>query len=177
MILGLDFGTHTGAAYGEPGAAPDRIVAETWPLPAGDGADVGAFMHELRRRLDDRLGRGITTVVFEAPYVAQHRDHRGHVAYSPNQLRRAFGAAAVCEEVCFARGVRVVEAVTVTLKKEFAGHGRADKADMVPAARRRGFDIANHHEADAVACWLHAVLHLYPQHAALYDPIFGVSRP
>lgn len=173
MILGLDFATKTGVAYGDAGAPPHRIVTETWTMPSGGGEEVGAFMHTLRSRLDDRLMRGITLVVFEAPYVARHKgaDQRWHE--SPDQIRRAFGAAAVCEEICFARSIPVIEVVTVTLKKEFAGSGRAQKHDMIAAAKRRGFSPANDHEADALGCFVHGVTHFYPEHAALYDPLFA----
>lgn len=172
-IIGLDFATKTGVAYGDAGAPPARIQTETWDLPGGGGDDVGAFMHALRQRLDDRLMRGVDLIVFEAPFIARHRGADGRWHESPNQIRRAFGAAAVCEEVAFARDVAVIEVVTVTLKKEFAWHGRAQKADMMTAARRRGFSVANDHEADACACWLHAVTHRFPQHAHLYDPMFA----
>lgn len=175
-ILGLDFGTKTGVAYGDAGAPAARVTLETWALPAGAGEAVGAFMGALRGHIADRLMRsGVSLVVFEAPYIAQHADARGRLIYSPNQIRRAFGAAAICEEICHSRGVACVEVVTSTLKKEFALHGRAQKADMIAAAKRRGFVPANDHEADAAACWLHGLLHTRPELASRYDPILSTG--
>lgn len=170
-ILGLDFATKTGVAYGDAGAPPARIVTETWALPSGGGDDVGPWMHTLRNLLNDRLMRGVELIVFEAPYVARHKGPNGWQE-SPDQIRRAFGAAAICEELAFARGIRVIEVVTSTLKKDFAGHGRADKPAMVRSAKRRGFAVKNDHEADAAACFLHGVSVFAPEHAAQYEPLF-----
>jgi len=170
-ILGLDFATQTGVAYGDAGAPPSRVQTETWLMPAGGGDDVGEFMHVLRSKLDDRMMRGVQLVVFEAPYVARHKGADGRWHESPNQIRRAFGAAALCEEVAYSRGIPCIEVVTVTLKKEFAFHGHAKKPDMIRAAQVRGFRPQNDHEADALACFTHAVIHRFPQHAHLYDPV------
>lgn len=175
-ILGLDFATQTGVAYGDAGAPPARVVTETWTLPRGGGEDVGPWMHALRNHLDDRLMRGVELIVCEAAYIARHKGSDGRWRESPDQIRRAFGAAAICEELAFARGIPVVEVVTSTLKKEFARHGRADKQQMIRAARQRGFAPANDHEADAIACFLHGVTHFAPQHAANFDPIFAGGR-
>lgn len=173
FILGLDFATKTGVAYGDAGAPASRIQTETWSLPGGGGDDVGAFMHALRNKLDDRLMRGVECIIFEAPYIAQHRGNDRRMHHSPDQVRRAFGAAAVCEEVAFARGIPVYEIVTVTLKKQFAGTGKAKKPDMIAAAKRRGFIVANDHEADACGCFHHGVVTQVPEFAHVYDPLFS----
>ncbi len=172
-ILGLDFGTKTGAAWGYAGIPPSQVQTETWELPAGGGECVGAFGRELRRLLRDRLVRGVEAVVFEAPYVATGRDFRGRTVHRPDQLRRAFGCAWECEVTASDHGIAVYEVPPSSLKKSFAGHGRAEKSEMLLAARRRGFTVANDHEADALACWLHGVAHLAPQHACTYDPLFS----
>lgn len=167
MILGLDFGTATGVAYGRAGVAPYEVKTETWRLPAGGGDAVGAFMDALHYRLLHRLTFGVDLVVFEAPILM-----RGH---GTNQVRRAFGAAAICERLCHDQRVPVIEVPPLTLKKEFSGDGRTP--DLIQAARRRGFTCANDHEADALACWLHAVTHRHREHAFLYDPIFSGAQP
>jgi hypothetical protein len=171
-ILGLDFATKTGVAFGQAGAPAARIQTETWSLPGGGGEDVGAFMHALRTKLDERMAQGVECVVFEAPYIARHKGQDGRWHESPDQIRRAFGAAAVCEEIAFARGIPVYEIVTVTLKKQFGGSGRTDKAGMIAAAKRRGFTVANDHEADACGCFHHGVVTQTPQFAHVYDPLF-----
>lgn len=175
-ILGLDFATKTGVALGYAGEPPDRIATETWLLPSGGGEDVGPIMSALRTLLYDRVIRGVELVVFEAPYIATGKDYRGRTVHRPDQIRRAFGFAAICEEVCHSRGVKAIEVAPSTLKKAFGGHGRAEKADMIEAARRRGFTVANDHEADAAACWLHGVAQTAPQLLQIYDPIFLGGR-
>lgn len=172
-ILGLDFATKTGVAFGDAGAPASRITTETWELPSGGGEEVGPIMHALARLLDERLMRGVQLCVFEAPYVARHQTNSGHTAFSIDQIRRAFGMAALCEQLCYARGIPCLEAVTVTLKKKFGGHGRAQKSDMIAAARRRGFTVNNDHEADACACWFYGIEKAQPQHLHRYDPIFA----
>lgn len=169
MLLALDLGTKTGAAYGEPGSPAARVVCETWALPSGGGEDVGAIMHALRGHLEDRLMRGVTTLVFEAPFVPSK-------FAAPDQTRRAFGMAALCEEAAFARRIPCFEVVTSTIKKQFASHGRADKPMMIRAAKRRGFVVSNDHEADAAACWMHGAVNLKPECAALYEPLFAGAR-
>lgn len=172
-LLGLDFGSKTGVAYGNAGAPASRITLETWALPTGDGENVGPFMHTLRSLLDDRLMRGVEAVCFEAPYIARFKRPDGKWQDSPDQIRRAYGAAAICEQACFARGIPCIEIVTVTLKKDFAGSGKAKKPQMIRAAKQRGFKVSNDHEADAAGCFVHAVEQFAPAHAALYSPLFS----
>lgn len=174
-LLALDLGTKTGACFGMPGDAVSRIECETWALPSGGADDVGPIMAALRDQLEDRLMRGIEVLVFEAPYTARHQVN-GRWVEAPNQTRRAYGMAAICEEAAHRRRIRCIEVVTSTLKKEFASHGRADKAMMIASAKRRGFVVKNDHEADAAACWMHGVLHLWPEHAHRYDPLFTTGR-
>lgn len=176
FILGLDFATKTGVAFGQAGAPASRIQTETWSLPSGDADDVGPIMHAMRTKLEDRLMRGVELVVFEAPFTARHKNALGRWVEAPNQTRRGYGFAAVCEEAAYARGIPCLEIVTVTLKKEFSGSGRAKKPDMVLAAKRRGFIVENDHEADACGCWLHGVTTYAPQFAHLYDPLFAGKR-
>ncbi len=164
-ILGLDFATKTGVAYGDAGAPASRIRTETWVMPSGGGADVGEFFSVFRRHLDDRLMRGVELCVFEAPFE-QHRN-------APNQSRRGFGFAAHIEQMCFDRGIPCIERATMTIKKDFAWHGRAKKDDMIRAAQRRGFVVKNDHEADACALWLQGVADSAPEFLHIYDPIFA----
>ncbi len=165
-LLALDLGTHTGVAYGDAGIAASRVECETWDLPSGGREDVGPILFAFRQRLEDRLMRGISVLVFEAPFVPKK-------FAAPDQTRRAFGMAALCEEAAYARRIPCFEVVTSTIKKEFAHHGRADKSMMIAAAKRRGFIVRNDHEADAAACWMHAAINLKPEFAALYDPLFA----
>lgn len=160
MILALDLGTKTGVAYGAPGARP-RL--ETWVMPAGGGRDVGAFAMAFEERVDSMLAhQGVSLVIFEAPYINPY----------PDQMRRAYGMAWAVERLAHTHAIECAEVITGTLKKTFAGNGRAKKSDMILAAKRRGFEPANDHEADAAACWLYAVSMRWPEQAHRFDPIF-----
>lgn len=169
-LLALDLGTHTGVAYGVPGTPAPRIECETWDLPSGGGADVGPFMAAFEAALADRLMRGVSTLVFEAPFVGPTMLGNMHTA------RRLIGLPALCEMLAHQRGIPCFECAIPTVKARFAGHGRADKAMMMREAKRRGFRIANDHEADAVACWWWAVVCQHPEHAHAYDALFAGAR-
>jgi len=162
-ILALDLGTYTGVCRGDAGASP---VCETWRLPAGGGRDVGPFMDAFEKMLADALP-GVTVLIFEAPFVGAKMLNNMNVA------RRLVGLPALCEMLAHRHSIECAEANIMTLKKEFAGSGRAEKSDMIHAAGKRGFRVENEHEADASAVWLHAVALRWPEHASKYDPIFA----
>lgn len=165
-LLALDLGTKTGVAYGEVGIPAARVVSETWALPSGGREDVGPFMSAFEQALSDRLMRGVTVLVYEAPFLG------GKLANSMHTARRIMGLPAICEMLAYRRGIPCFECVIPTVRSHFADHGRADKEQVMRSARRRGFTIANHHEADAVACWWWAVVCRHPEFAANYDPLF-----
>ncbi len=167
MLLALDLGTKTGAAYGEPGVAAPQLTIETWEMPSGGGVAVGEFMDAFQRQLADRLLRGVSVLVFEAPYIGPK------TMMNMNTTRRLIGLPAICEMLAFQRGIPVFECVIPTVKANFAGHGRADKPTMMREARKRGFRITNDHEADAAACWWWAVVCRRPDLAHVYDPLFS----
>lgn len=164
-ILALDLGTKTGVARGSAGCAPGDLVLDTWQMPSGGGRDLSGFastfMSKIKAAIDD-----VEIVIFEQPFIG------GAGKARPDVVRRFYGMAFVIEGVCALRGVQCYEANIKALKKEFAGTGNADKAQMILAANRRGFRAADEHQADASACWLHVVSRAYPQHVSLYDPDF-----
>lgn len=161
MLLGLDFGSSVGVALGGIDAHP---VCTTWQLPKGGGASVGPFAEALLARLEAVIGGGVTHVCFEAPYVPLINGRP-----IPNQTRRAYGSAAICEALAHRYGATCIEIAPTSLKKFFTGDGRADKAAMMHAARRRGFEIHSEHEADGAACWLHMLAQVAPRRLAVFD--------
>lgn len=167
MLLALDLGTNTGAAYGELGVPAPQVTCETWAMPSGGGVDVGQFMDAFDRYLADRLMRGVSMLVFEAPYLGPKLQTNMHTA------RKLIGLPAICELQAYRRGIPCFECVIPTVKANFAGHGRADKPTMMREARKRGFRITNDHEADAAACWWWAVVCKRPDFAHVYDPLFS----
>lgn len=170
MILALDLGTKTGAAFGDPGIPASKVVCETWELPSGGRDDVGPFMDTFERQLSDRLLRGISVLVYEAPFLGPR------LASSMHTARRIMGLPAICEMLAHRRGIPVFECVIPTVRANFAGHGRADKVMVTREARKRGFRVQNDHEADAAACWWWAVVCQRPELAHVYDPLFAEVR-
>jgi Holliday junction resolvasome RuvABC endonuclease subunit len=59
----------------------------------------------------------------------------------------------------------------MTIKKEIAGNGRADKDQMVETARRYGWTVTDDNQADALCLWLYAVRVYAPRDAHRFDLI------
>lgn len=172
VILALDLGTATGVARAAAGVPPSDVHLETWEMPRGGGRDVGAFaavfMSKFKAALD-----GVEIVIFEQPFMANYKRENGRGGgMSPDTVRRFYGMAFLIEGVCKLRGVQCAEINIKKLKQSFGGKGNASKEDMILSANRRGFRVANEHEADAVACWWHVIATIFPEHLPKYDPIF-----
>lgn len=151
-ILALDLATTTGWACGAPEADP-RFG--TLRLPS-TGDEIGRFLAIFEDWLLDFLTvETPALVVFEAPILT-----RGNT--SPVVARKLMGLANATETVCYRRETRCEQANLMTVKKAFAGHGRAEKHEMVAAARARGWEVRNDNEADATAVWFCAVKHHAP---------------
>ena len=101
-------------------------------------------------------------VAFEAPILKA-----GGTAIST--ARKLMGLASHTEFVCHQREVRAFEANLMTIKKDFAGHGRAEKADMIAVAHRYGWDVKTEHEADACAGWAFTVKQKAPAFAGRFQ--------
>ncbi len=99
-----------------------------------------------RRQLDEvHAATPVSEVVYEE--VRRHRGHRRRA-----RLWRAAGAApGVCARSAASptRG-----SPSGAIKKSLTGRGNADKADMVAAVNRLGFDVHDDNEADAIALFL-----------------------
>lgn len=71
------------------------------------------------------------------------------------------------------RPIEVFECQIQAIKNELAGHTRADKGEMVLAARRAGIALPSGDDAmdaaDSFGAWLIAVRKRAPQHRAMWD--------
>lgn len=124
--------------------------------------DIGRFVDAYDVFLTDWIGfYELNYVGFEAPI------HTGGKT-SFNTARKLLALASHTEFVCRRRNVRCEEAHIGTIKKSFAGSGRAQKSDMEHIARRYGWAVRNDHEADALGGWVLAVTKLTPQHAGRF---------
>lgn len=157
-ILALDLSTATGWAAGRPDGSP-RFGTQRFP----GGEDLGRSLQAFEDWLVGMIAvEQPAVVVFEAPIL-----NGGKTSLATARL--LYCLAGLTELVCRKAQVQCREANLMTVKKFWAGSGRADKPAMIAAAKRYGFDVRNPDEADAVAVWAHAVHTLAPKHAARFS--------
>lgn len=179
MIVGLDLATSTGFAIGG-GASLPRVAALRMP---STGDDVGAFLCFFRgwlfptlRDLGEKAKAegDVVHVVFEAPLLLNQD------ATNIATTRKLQGLAGVVEMIVtdlsgMGLPVRAYEVTLSTVKKALTGTGRAEKGDMVLAARAAGVRLSpgkeGEDEADAFGVWIVAVRNYEPQHAARWDHV------
>ena len=156
-ILALDLATVTGWAVAVPPyhvaptpreeaagmAVPLRVSgAKSFRAHSGNiGACADAFVRWLDEMVSDHKP---DLIVFEAPFAGAVRN--------ANTGRMLFGFCALAEMVAYRHEIRVLECNNATVKKHATGSGRADKKQMVAAARARGWNPQDDNEADAL--WL-----------------------
>ncbi len=163
-ILALDLGAWTGWAYATAAAVAG------WPLPVPgargpvDGVYYGARrwrapVHVPFRAWLDKMAADVQPawVVFEAPLPIQAQ--KSHAAG-----RDALQLAGAVESVCAERGIRCAQEHAGTIKKHFAGTGRAKKVDIMHACRARGWTPERHDTADALALLDRAVWMIHGRH-------------
>ncbi|ACA18448.1 putative bacteriophage-related protein [Methylobacterium sp. 4-46] len=157
-ILALDLATRCGWACGAPGSEP---TYGTKVLPS-TGEDIGRFADAFNTWLLDMITlEDPGVVVFEAPVMSG--------TTSLAAARKLYGLAWHTEFACRLRQVRVMEHHLQSVKKFFAGSGRADKAAMIAAAERQGWAPKDDNAADALGLWACAVHQLAPQHAGRFQ--------
>ena len=87
------------------------------------------------------------------------------------------GLAAIAEQVADEMGIECYHSDVSTVKKQLAGFGGADKADMMYVARKVGLLVTVSDEADAFGVFLVGIRELHP-HAtsAKWDSLIWGSR-
>lgn len=159
MLLALDISaSRTGWAIFPLDAPLASLGPAPKPLCGVQGfqrlADLDGDFGIVYLRFEGWLGEmiavhGVTHLAFEAPLVFLDRG-RSNV----NTARLLIGLAAHAEKVARARSIppqNIFELDVASLKKFSTGHGRADKAMMLEAARRSwGPGITDHNVADAL---------------------------
>lgn len=140
-ILALDLGTKAGWAVGSKGG----FVSGTWNLAGGRFSGGGMRFVHFRQRLEEvRAGYRLDAVYFE-----EVRRHRGvdaaHVYGGMLAILTAW-----CEENKIPyEGVPVGE-----IKKSFTGKGNSDKAAMIAEAEKRGYEVVDDNQVDAIALFV-----------------------
>jgi crossover junction endodeoxyribonuclease RuvC len=154
-IAFLDLATNIGVAVGPPNGDP-RFWTKTLP---STGPEIGKFLAAYDEWLNDLITvEGPAIVAYEAPIMAA-----GKTAIST--ARKLMGLASHTELVCHRRSIFVFEANLMTVKKQFAGSGKAQKEDMIHTANRYGWKVRTEHEADACGGWAFTVTCKAPRHA------------
>lgn len=78
-------------------------------------------------------------------------------------VRKLSGLSWHTEFRCKERGIEVCEAQIQSVKKYFTGSGRAQKPDMIQAAKSLGYDVKNDDESDAIAVRLYTIEQRFPE--------------
>lgn len=188
MILGLDIATSTGWCMG---AGDETPALGSIQMPS-TGEEVGPFLEFYERWLAGKLETLIQAaeaaktkplVIFEAPMLPKARFDRatGKMIPAPTNItttRKLQSLSGLTELLCFKRKVPVREEHLQTVKAGLAGNGRADKLDMMRAAKRAGMAPANFDEADAFGVWLVGGVRKYAsKHAPRWDRILAGLAP
>lgn len=170
-LLALDLSTRTGWAWF---TGPDAVpVCGTERLPkAFDPEDYAArtwpLMQWLDRFIEDHPS--IEIIAFESPFIpmGQQKDKDTHspdakptFVTTAQTLRLQISLASTIETVAKANDLRCFEVATQSAKLALTGRGRGvEKTEMIIAATRRGWRVADDHQADAcaVALVVHSML-------------------
>lgn len=156
-VLALDCSTAVGFAYFATSDGAPRCG--TWRAPKSWAVeDYGErFLHFHNWLCDTMTAFQPDVLAFESPILP-----RGSMDMQTTEhtLRLLIGFAAIAELLAKLRGIRCFEVNVSTAKRMLAGSGRAEKDDMVIAATRRGWPVADHHQADATAVALVAMASL-----------------
>jgi len=138
MILALDLGTTTGWAYGRAGV----LVSGVWKLKGSRFEGGGMRFLRFQGLLDELYKSSpVGKIVYE-----EVRRHAGtDAAHIYGGLQATLTAWAEEKSIPY-------ESVPVgTIKKFWTGKGNANKDLMVETCRRRGIEVEDDNEADAVA--------------------------
>lgn len=147
-LLTLDCSTSVGWSYWTSADAKPRCG--TWKAPKAwsmedYGKRFGAFHHWL---CDMVTTFEPEVLAFEGPVLPRGG---GSFQTTEHTLRTLIGLVSVAELVANLRGLRCFEVNVSSAKLALTGDGRAQKNDMIIAATQLGYEVANDHEADAIA--------------------------
>lgn len=164
-ILALDLATRLGWACGSPDGEPQY---GTKVLPS-TGEEIGRFADAYDEWLLDMITlESPAMVVFEAPFLGGVRN--------ANTSRKLMGLCWQTELACYRRQIRCFSHNNQSLKKDFAGSGRAEKVDVIAACRRHGWDPKDDNAADALGLWACAVHEKAPKYSRLKLGALGAGR-
>lgn len=131
------------------------------PRPPHDRDNYGPRFNALFEWLDGMVaGMHPNLVAIETPIVPVVGALWDKIESDAHTIRFMIGLATIAELVAARHGVRCIEVAVSTAKVVLAGTRWATKRDMIAAAVRRGFAVADDHQADACAVALAALDHV-----------------
>lgn len=150
-ILALDLGLVTGFAYGLPGSVP---IFGCVRLP-GPAAGFGRRFCHLTNGICDLIVEHRPALLAKEAILRLAAQNSAHVA------RLQFGYQAIADEEAHRQDVEVVEEDVDLVRNHLIGRRRAPKGTEVKDwvigwLRRRGFDVTQPDQADAIMIWLWA---------------------
>jgi Holliday junction resolvasome RuvABC endonuclease subunit len=155
-LLALDISTNVGWALFASRRAKPRL--DTWHAPPAMAGHHGRRLAMFEEWLRDKVVMlKPELVAFESPIFVKWSSD---LATTEHTIRLLSAMAGMAEFVCHRAAVRCLEVHSQTAKRALAGNGRAKKDQMIAAAVKAGFDVANDHEADACAVALAAYEHI-----------------
>lgn len=161
MLLALDMATNTGWCCGD--VREGKPVLGSIKLPSTK-KDLGWWMDAAIKAYDDLIEHTHPDrVIYESPIL------RGSTRIET--LRKLYTLASVIEYVCRERGIPVYEVAITTVKKRLTGNGRAQKEDMIKAAKEKGMAPKNSDEADAFGIWLTGAYKFAPEQALRFEDL------
>ncbi len=167
--LALDVSiVRTGVAFGRQ----DRPFTASFPLPSVEGNEVegwdyGGTGAKLLRFLDDHIKIDRPDlIIYETPLPARAQSNQINA-------RALIGLGFLIETFANLHRIDCEEMNNKTLKKFWAGHGYAEKEEMVAICQSLGWPVKNHDEADAAALWAYGRAQHDQEWAARMTPLFG----
>ena len=154
-ILALDLATNTGWCAGQPAEPNPRFGHFTIPPTQDDVGRFGIIFEDWLNETIDDLAPAL--VNFEAPILPKQTQ--------PMTVRKLTGLTLLTEMICRKRNIACRETRASTVKKHFAGSGRAEKSDTMAVCRRYGWRVRTSDEADACALWVYSVSCFGPDEA------------
>jgi hypothetical protein len=141
IILALDHGTNLGWSLGRGSSTP-RWGSHRLPSPDGDA--FGRVWRAYGDWLSDMITvHAPTLIVKEAPLINEHMGQQA--------ARMLMGLDTLAEYITELRDVEVMDVHVATVRKHFCGSGHAKKDDVGFECRQRGWMVADHNAADALA--------------------------
>ena len=162
MLLTLDLATVLGWTKGH---ISDRQFESGYFRLPSTGQDIGRFAAAYDEWLSNML-MNVTETCFEAPVLP-----------AKTQLMTVRKLGGLCwhtEWLTTSMGIACFECHLQSVKKAIAGHGRAQKSDMIAAVRAYGYDVDEENEADAIAVRLYTIMTRHKELAADFGLSLGL---